>query len=187
MPQTIALSKRPLTTSIKTQKLSATTPAGAHPSVHPSSPTKNPGLTQIKQKLRERWEAFSQETTWSTREPGINCKSPSKQQRGPPPKNLKDIISTTTHSMWHGIKSVTNYRKTTTITDPRDTTFLDSLHFFYARFDRLNTNTPSKAPCDPMDSAFQVTQTQVPSRSPSHLQNLHHHTSPQNIRHSHPK
>lgn len=63
--------------------------------------------------------------------------------------------------MWQGIQSVTNYRNTTATTASRDITFPDSLNTFYARFDRLNTDTPSKSPCNPGDTAFQVTLTQV--------------------------
>ncbi|CAL8297511.1 unnamed protein product [Gadus morhua 'NCC'] len=48
-----------------------------------------------------------------------------------------------------------------TTPDTRDATLPDSLNNFYARFDRLNTDTPSKAPCDSMDTAFQITHAQV--------------------------
>ena len=48
-----------------------------------------------------------------------------------------------------------------TTPDTRDATLPDRLNNFYARFDRLNTDTPSKAPCDSVDTAFQVTHAQV--------------------------
>ncbi|KAK0146755.1 hypothetical protein N1851_013962 [Merluccius polli] len=81
-------------------------------------------------------------------------------------------LNNNTGSMWQGIQAATNYWTTTTTPDTRDATLPDSLNNFYARFDRLNTDTPSKAPCDSMDTAFQVTHAQVlrPLKQPLTIQ-----------------
>lgn len=105
----------------------------------------------IKMKIRKRRESSSQETKWSIRELGMSCKSPSEQQKGPTHKNLKATMSTTKHTACG--------RWSTTTTDNQDATLPDSLNTFYTRFDRLNTDTPSKAWRDLTNTAFQVTHT----------------------------
>ncbi len=56
---------------------------------------------------------------------------------------------------------MTNYRTDADRTPAQDAILPDNLNKFYARFDRDNRDIPSKAPCDPEETALQVTHTQV--------------------------
>lgn len=114
----------------------------------------------IKHKLRKRWEAFKSGDHEEYKKARYELQRSIKAAKRSHSKKLEGYyLNNNTRSMWQGIQSVTNYRKTTTTTDPQNTTLPDSLNVFYARFDRQNTNTPSKAPCDPTDTAFQITHT----------------------------
>lgn len=53
-------------------------------------------------------------------------------------------LQNNTHSMWQGIQSVTNYKRNTKRTKIQNITLPDSLNKFN-RFDRVNTDTPSKS------------------------------------------
>ncbi|XDV41036.1 hypothetical protein PO909_009977 [Leuciscus waleckii] len=67
-----------------------------------------------------------------------------------------------TRSMWQGIQSVTNYNKrSTNRMEIKDATLPDCLNNFYARFDRLNGDTPSKLGLNTEECALHVTQEQV--------------------------
>ncbi len=66
-----------------------------------------------------------------------------------------------TRGMWQGIRTMTNYRTDADRTPAQDAILPDNLNKFYARFDRDNRDIPSKAPCDPEETALQVTHTQV--------------------------
>ncbi|KAI2645121.1 hypothetical protein H4Q32_027825 [Labeo rohita] len=117
----------------------------------------------IKQKIRERREAFKVGGHMEYKRARYELQKTIKVAKRAYSQKLEGYyLNHNTRSMWQGIQAVTNYRGTTTATDPQDTTLPDCLNTFYARFDRLNTtNTPSKSPCDPTDTVFQVTHTQV--------------------------
>ncbi|GFR73361.1 Non-LTR (Long terminal repeat) retrotransposon and domain-containing protein [Elysia marginata] len=53
---------------------------------------------------------------------------------------------------------ITQYKKERQSADSEDSSLLDKLNEFYARFDRENTSTPVPLPCDNHDPPFLVTE-----------------------------
>lgn len=116
----------------------------------------------IKQKITKRQEAFKSGDQREYKKARYELqKSIRAAKRAYSQKLERFYLSDNTCSMWQGIQAVTNYKKIVPATDPLDVTLPDSLNTFYTRFDRMNTDTPSKAFCNPTDTVFQVTPTQV--------------------------
>jgi hypothetical protein len=116
----------------------------------------------IKQNIRIRREAFKSGGQEEYKRARYDLERSITAAKRAHSKKLESLyLNNNTRSMWKGIQAATNYRTTMTTPDTRDATLPDRLNNFYARFDRLNTDTPSKAPCDSMDTAFQVTHAQV--------------------------
>ena len=116
----------------------------------------------IKQNIRIRREAFKSGGQEEYKRARYDLERSITAAKRAHSKKLESLyLNNNTRSMWKGIQAATNYRTTMTTPDTRDATLPDSLNNFYARFDRLNTDTPSKAPCDSMDTAFQITHAQV--------------------------
>ena len=116
----------------------------------------------IKQNIRIRREAFKSGDQEEYKRARYELERSITAAKRAHSKKLESLyLNNNTCSMWKGIQAATNYRTTMTTPDTRDATLPDRLNNFYARFDRLNTDTPSKAPCDSMDTAFQITHAQV--------------------------
>ncbi|CAM4331524.1 unnamed protein product [Leuciscus chuanchicus] len=116
----------------------------------------------IKQKIRKRQEAFKSGDQSEYKKARYELqKSIRAAKRAYSQKLERFYLSNNTRSMWQGIQAVTNYKKIVPAADPLDVTLPDSLNTFYTRFDRMNTDIPSKASCNPTDTVFQVTPTQV--------------------------
>ncbi|XP_073720820.1 uncharacterized protein [Misgurnus anguillicaudatus] len=116
----------------------------------------------IKQKIRKRQEAFKSGDQREYKKARYELQKSIRAAKRAYSQKLESFyLSNNTRSMWQGIQAVTNYKEIVSATDPLDVTLPDSLNTFYTRFDRMNTDTPLKAPCNPTDTVFQVTPTQV--------------------------
>ncbi|RXN13623.1 RNA-directed DNA polymerase from mobile element jockey-like protein [Labeo rohita] len=98
----------------------------------------------IKQKIRERREAFKVGGHMEYKRARYELQKTIKVAKRAYSQKLEGYyLNHNTRSMWQGIQAVTNYRGTTTATDPQDTTLPDCLNTFYAREENdliLNTD-----------------------------------------------
>ena len=58
-------------------------------------------------------------------------------------KREKNLNTNNAKNIWQGLKAITNYNPSPKITTATDTNLPDRLNYFYSRFDKLNTTSPS--------------------------------------------